>query len=235
MRVKNFLPQIIYKSLLNVYNEFLTGYKSISYSQEGEDLILRRIFDGKEKGFYVDVGAHHPKRFSNTYLFYKMGWRGINIEPRPGSKKIFDKVRKNDINIEAAISDTPEELTYFFFNEPALNSFDRELSLKRVLGSEYRIIREIKLNTTKLSEILERYVEENQVIDFLSIDTEGFDLSVLKSNNWDKFKPTVILCEDAEFDLANPYKSKVFKLLSEKNYQLLAKTPSTLIFKKLEL
>lgn len=40
-----------------------------SWSQEGEDLILRRIFENKNTGFYVDVGAHHPKRFSNTIFF----------------------------------------------------------------------------------------------------------------------------------------------------------------------
>ena len=63
----------------------IAGFSVRSYSQEGEDMILRRIFGDKRLGFYVDVGAHDPRRFSNTYYFYKRGWRGINIEPRPGS------------------------------------------------------------------------------------------------------------------------------------------------------
>ena len=47
---------------------------NLCYSQNGEDLILNRLFENKEKGFFIDVGAHHPIRFSNTYLFYKKGW-----------------------------------------------------------------------------------------------------------------------------------------------------------------
>lgn len=231
MKLKKLLPEIIYKQLIVLYNESISGYRNLSYSQEGEDLILRRIFEEKDKGFYVDVGAHHPKRFSNTYLFYKMGWRGINIEPRPGSKEEFEKVRKKDINIEAAISDVPTKLTYFIFDEPALNSFDRELSIKRASETKYKIIKELTLTTVKLSEILNKYIEPKQTIDFLSIDTEGFDLSVLNSNDWERFKPTVILCEDSDFDFNYPEKSKVFNFLVEKKYKLIAKTPSTLIFK----
>ncbi|BDQ03135.1 FkbM family methyltransferase [Ignavibacterium sp.] len=231
MELKNLLPEKIYRQMIDLYNESISGYRNLSYSQEGEDLILRRIFEEKDKGFYVDVGAHHPKRFSNTYLFYKMGWRGINIEPRPGSKKLFDKMRKYDINIEAAISDVPTKLTYFIFDEPALNSFDKDLSIQRSNETKYKIIKEVTLDTIRLSDILNKYLDSKQKIDFLSIDTEGFDLSVLKSNDWEKYKPSVILCEDAEFDFANPQKSRVFNFLVEKNYQLFAKTPSTLIFK----
>ncbi len=72
----------------------------LSYSQEGEDLILQRFFETKENGFYIDVGAHNPTRFSNTFIFYLKGWRGINIEPTPGSKTAFDSVRPKDLNIE---------------------------------------------------------------------------------------------------------------------------------------
>ena len=53
----------------------------LSFSQEGEDLILNRFLGKKEKGFYVDIGAHDPKRFSNTNIFYERGWTGINIDP----------------------------------------------------------------------------------------------------------------------------------------------------------
>ncbi|MFN3872737.1 MAG: FkbM family methyltransferase [Ignavibacterium sp.] len=232
--MRKIVPDKFYNYIVSFYNEKILNYRNISYSQEGEDLILRRIFEDKKKGFYIDVGAHHPKRFSNTYLFYKKGWRGINIEARPGSKKLFDKIRKEDINIEAAISDVPATLTYFIFDEPALNSFDRELSIKRANETNYKLIKEIFLNTVRLSEILDKYLDSGQTIDFLSIDTEGYDLSVLKSNDWERFKPSVILCEDSEFDFDNPGKSPIFNFLVEKNYQLLAKTLNTLIFKLLE-
>jgi len=68
------------------------------YSQGAEDIILASIFGNREKGFWVDVGAHHPQRFSNTYLFSLKGWTGINIDALPGSMAIFKKMRPNDIN-----------------------------------------------------------------------------------------------------------------------------------------
>ena len=71
----------------------LHRYGLISYSQEGEDMILRRLFETRRRGFYVDVGAHHPRRFSNTYYFYRQGWSGINIDAAPGSMKLFDRLR----------------------------------------------------------------------------------------------------------------------------------------------
>src|SRR5215470_18597307 len=102
-----------------------------SYAQEGEDLILERIFEGKTAGFYVDVGAHHPKRFSNTYRFYRRGWCGINIEPNPDTLALFNRSRKRDINLAVGVAAQEGELVYFMFNEPALNSFDRALSERR--------------------------------------------------------------------------------------------------------
>lgn len=97
------IPAFIWDRLSLFKNLYITRFHHKSYSQEGEDMILSRIFGDKKNGFYVDVGAHHPFRFSNTYLFYKRGWLGINIDAMPGSMRLFDRFRKNDINIESAI------------------------------------------------------------------------------------------------------------------------------------
>lgn len=231
MKLKKILPERLYKIILSFYQKYFATFKNKSYSQEGEDLIIKRIFENKRFGFYVDVGAHHPKRFSNTYLFYKQGWRGINIEPRPGSKKLFDKFRNRDINIEAAISESEGSLTYFEFDDPALNSFDQNLSIERANHTKYKIINKIHLTTYKLADILDNYLPTGQKIDFLTIDTEGFDIHVLRSNNWERYRPEIILCEDSEFEMSNPEKSEVYKFLIQKHYILLAKTLNTLIFK----
>src|SRR6185437_4393165 len=79
-------------------------FLNCSFSQEGEDLVLAREFEGKTKGFFVDVGAHHPIRFSNTFKFYLQGWRGINIDAMPGSIAFHARVRLEDINLEVPIS-----------------------------------------------------------------------------------------------------------------------------------
>jgi len=167
-----------------------------SYSQEGEDMILRRYFETQQKGFFVDIGAHHPKRFSNTYAFYKMGWHGLNVDAMPGSMVAFNKQRKKDINIEAAISNATVEMTYYIFRDPALNSFSKELAdYRESLGIGCNIISTATIITKKLEEILDTSLPVNQVIDFMSIDVEGLDLEVLKLNNWDKYDPRIILSE----------------------------------------
>ncbi len=213
----------------------MNDYSLVSYAQEGEDILLKRIFEYRNinnGGFYVDVGAHHPQRFSNTYFFYKRGWKGINIDATPFSMKLFNELRESDINLEFAVSDKQETLTYYMFNEPALNSFDKELSLKRNLLEHYSILGTKNINTITLENILDKYLPKNQDIDFLSIDVEGFDFQVLKSNNWEKYKPKVVLIEVLAKDIENMLNSEVYIYMKKLNYIYYAKSVHTHFFIK---
>lgn len=202
----------------------------LSYSQEGEDKILERYFQEKDKGFYIDVGAHHPIRFSNTYKFYLKGWRGINIDAMPGSMKLFDKIRPYDINIEAAISDKEEILTYYAFNESALNGFSSEIANLRDGNDGYKIVFKKPIRAQKLSSILEKKLPEQEKIDFLSIDVEGLDLEVLKSNDWERYRPKILLVEVLDFDPSNMEANKTISYLDKVGYRFLAKTNNTVFF-----
>ena len=65
-----------------IFTSILEPYSNLYWSQEGEDILIKRIFANKKKGFYVDVGAHHSSRFSNTYKLYKeIYWNRVNIDP----------------------------------------------------------------------------------------------------------------------------------------------------------
>ena len=208
---------------------FFDPYALKSYSQEGEDMILKRIFENQTTGFYVDVGAHHPKRFSNTYYFYKKGWRGINIDAMPGSMKPFKKLRKRDINIETAVSEEQKELIYYIFNDQALNGFSKKLSENHNTG-KYYIVSKINLKTSTLEEILSKYLPEKQQIDFLSVDVESLDFQVLKSNNWEQYRPKVVLVEAFQSMLENISNDEAYQFLKAKEYLLYAKTVNTMIF-----
>lgn len=94
-----------------------TPWEQKCYSQEGEDQILRRMFEKKNTGFFVDVGAHHPIRFSNTYFFYRKGWSGVNIDATPGSMVSFDKLRARDTNIECGIDEQEDVLDFYCFSD----------------------------------------------------------------------------------------------------------------------
>src|SRR5690348_16491596 len=111
--------------------ESLDPFVCLSYSQDGEDVVLRRLLEGRKNGFYVDVGAHHPRRFSNTFYFYRRGWRGINIDANPDAIKLFRRERASDINLCVGIGELTGNLSFHFFNEPALNTFDAALAAER--------------------------------------------------------------------------------------------------------
>lgn len=205
-----------------------------SWSQEGEDLILQRIFGIQKTGFYVDVGAHHPKRFSNTYLFYKRGWRGINIDAMPGSMDAFNRTRPRDINLELGIAENRAKLDYYIFNELALNGFSRDVSQERhTAESTYLIKKVIKVDVLPLDEILEQYLPVGQNIDFLSVDVEGLDFEVLKSNDWDSYRPTFVLAEVLGSSLHEIQQSEIGQFMQEKDYVLYAKCMNTVFFKEL--
>lgn len=215
-----------------IYNKIFCKYINESYSQEGEDMILSRYFDGQLKGFYIDIGAHHPKRFSNTYIFYKRGWSGINIDAMPGSMSEFNKFRSRDINIESAISLEPSELTFNIFKEPALNTFSNELAQYREsLNLGYEVIKKIKIYTKRLDTILNDKLLINQIIDFMSIDVEGLDLEVLQSNNWDLYKPKIILIEILTSKLSDIEKDPISIYLREKKYHIYAKCVNTVFYR----
>lgn len=229
--LKKILTKSVINSIVNIKNNYLDGYALKSYSQEGEDMILRRLFEKQSIGFYVDVGAHHPKRFSNTYYFYKKGWNGINIDAMPGSMNFFKKIRHRDINIEKPISSKKQVLTYYAFNEPALNGFSKEISEARDGLNNYKIEFTKDIETSTLEEVLDENLPSSQVIDFLSIDVEGLDFDVIKSMNIKKYRPRVILVEILGSSLSDLKQDPIYKFLIDEDYALYAKAVNTVIFK----
>jgi len=104
----------------------------IATPRGGEDIILRRFLPDKYRGFYVDIGAHHPRRFSNLYLLYQNNRRGVNVDDMPGSMIEFRRWLPRDINLEIGVSDHEGTMTYHIFKEPALNTFDFDLAEKYI-------------------------------------------------------------------------------------------------------
>lgn len=228
--LKRIVPSRVKRALRELRDERLGGHGVRSYSQEGEDMILRRIFEDCATGFYVDVGAHHPFRFSNTCHFHRRGWRGINIDAMPGSMAAFRRHRPADINLETPVGDRDEVLTYYVFDEPALNGFSRELSAERAAAGTYRITAEIPLRTRRLSEILDEHLPAGTAIDFLSVDVEGHDLAVLRSNDWEKYRPRVVLVEILGNRFSDIEGHEISALLRGHGYRPFAKAVYTVLF-----
>jgi FkbM family methyltransferase len=230
--IKKILPEIVKEKLLE-WNWLITNRKiGISYSQQGEDILLIKseIISLNKKGFYVDIGANHPKVLSNTYLFYKAGWNGINIDPIPNMLKKF-KNRKRDINLNIGISNNPLNIDYFLYKTKQLNTLDKkvveELKKKNIFPEK-----SIKIKTQKLYDVLKKYAP-NKEIDFINIDVEGLELDVLKSNNWDEFKPKIIIIEIHNINLSNLEDNEVHVYLEKLGYKLFARTPYNSLYKKI--
>jgi FkbM family methyltransferase len=234
--IKNFLkkklPGPIVGWLLQVYSAFLCDFSFKSYSQEGEDMIMRRVFENQTTGMYIDVGAHHPKRFSNTYFFYKRGWSGLNVDATPGSMKRFQKTRPRDINIEAAITNRATQMRFFMFGESALNTFDPELAQARQ-NKGHRVIKEQAISTVTLAELLNNHWRKDAKIDYMSVDVEGMDLQVLESNDWTAYRPEFVLVECLGQMLDNVKSDETARFLINHGYELFAKTVNTVIFRDL--
>ena len=210
---------------------FIIFYKAFNFvaPQEGENIILERIFAKQFKGLYVDVGAHHPVRFSNTLNLYQKGWTGINIEPNQEVIKAFKKMRPKDINLNMAISTQKNSCNYYKFEDPALNTTD--IKIVKIRGKQgHRCIEKISVPTQTLDQVLSKYCKKKSVIDILKIDVEGKELDVLKSNNWEKFIPKVIICELINVDIEKLNKNHVYKFLKSKNYLLYCKLLQNGIF-----
>lgn len=182
-------------------------------------MILRHLL-GSDKmgGFYVDVGAFHPTLFSNTYFFYLNGWRGINVEARRNSKKLFDRIRPRHVNLELGVSAESGEMTYYFIGENSpMNSFSRDfLEDIDMLGA---VKQEIPVPMRPLSQILERHLPNLQVIDFLNVDVEGHDFVVLESNDWERFRPKFVVVED---EYVNPRESPIIQMMESHGYEMCA-------------
>lgn len=215
-----------------VKRHYLNRYGSMSWSQEGEDILLRKVLyelGYRDHHFYVDVGAHHPWKLSNTYYFYRRGWRGINIDAMPGSMDLFRSSRPRDINIEAAVAEVQTDLTFYIYKEAPCNTCSPELVEERRSKGESEPIREVKVKSRTLRSIF----EENKVTEpicFMSIDVEGLDLQVLRSNDFQVYRPHLILIETEPGPLEEACQSPAAIYLKKESYSAFAKTQRTMFF-----
>ena len=201
--------------LHNIYVKHKHFKKRETYAMDGEDLVIADYFKNKQQGFYVDVGCYHPIHRNNTYLLYKKGWNGINIDIHSFSVDLFNYLRPNDLNYNFAISDKKEIINMYFQKELSqLSTIDYDQAKKSLQGQ----IKEKKIQAFTLDEVLAFSNLKNRKIDLLDIDVEGADLKVLQGLTFEKFKPELICVEIHDKYLKE---SKTFKLLNSLNYELI--------------
>jgi FkbM family methyltransferase len=185
------------KWLLAIKHAFPIAHPVYSYSQLGEDILLDHFVQYKKDGFYVDIGAYDPVSISNTYKFYKRGWKGIQIEPNAKRSPLFKRYRPGTITLTIGIGLEEGIQTFYHFQEESLSTFSKESAdLNQSLGNTLLDTQQVQV--LPLSAVFAQYLHGRK-IDILSVDTEGYDMEVLKTNDWRQFRPAFVVVETAEY------------------------------------
>ena len=224
--LKNFIEKIYYNK-----------YSKKSYSISNVDLIIDRLFNNINNGVYIDVGCNHPIKYNNTYILYKKGWRGINIDSDKDSIKLFNQHRKNDHNVNAIVSNNEEvKELYYYHNRSAINTLSKDLVDSRSTKPK-KIIKE---KSTTLNKIIENSPFEKEKINLLSIDIENHEYEALKEFNFSKYRIDVIIAEcidlsQKKLEMYNQSlnfitNTSIYKLLTGNDYKLINWVQSDLIF-----
>tara|TARA_B100000242_G_scaffold285691_1_gene250434 strand:- start:257 stop:847 length:591 start_codon:yes stop_codon:yes gene_type:complete len=180
---------------------------------EGEDLIIADLTKNINNGFYVDAGCYHPLHLNNTYLLYKRKWNGINIDISEFSIKLFNFMRPDDVNINSAISDSENEISFYYQKKLSqLSTIKKNISTERMQGK----IKEKKIKSFTLNSVLKNSKFKDKQIDFLNIDVEGADFEALRSLDFKTYNPKIICIEIMEKNILN---SKIFNFLKNLNYK----------------
>jgi FkbM family methyltransferase len=164
----------------------------ISYAQNCEDVLLRRLFPPEHRGFYIDVGANNPLTDSVTRHFYERGWRGINVEPSDRFPQ-FAVHRPRDVNLNVALSNQQGTVTLYEFpaaSELATCSRQEAASHLERYGFQYS---QRSVPMTTLKAVCDEHVRGP--VDFVSIDVEGHERQVLEGGDWNRYRPTAIVIE----------------------------------------
>ena len=199
------------------------------YSQFGEDKILDELIPKNHtNGFYVDVGCFHPKKHSNTYMLFKRGWSGINIDMEEDKVETFKLTRPRDYNFLGAISDKVENVKIYRNQEFGVGS-----SIIPDFINKDIIIDENTIQTTKLDNVINQSPFKNKKIDLLNIDTEGNDLKVLKSLSFNIYNPHIIIIETHLKKIEDILQSEIYLYLINREYELKSWNIYSLIFRKI--
>lgn len=230
-KIKNIFGQNLRSRNINVPN-YSKKYINQSFSQQGEDLVLDRILynylglDLYKKYQYVDIGCFHPFDHSVTYLLYLRGWKGLCLDGSNNSIELFKKFRPRDISINCVVGEIDKTSVPFYVTE---SNFEDSLSLT---SSSLKPEKE-NYQTKSLSQYNINTLFKNngiQEITVLNIDIEGTELIILKSLDFSKYRPSVIVVEIHGNDTQKSLNSKISSFLNDMGYICLGSTVITFFF-----
>ena len=174
----------------------LLRYLKLSFSQCGEDLIVAHLMEALQipKPTYLDIGAHHPSRLNNTYLYYLKGSKGVCVEPDPDLFAKLKAKRKRDICLNIGIGfEQRENADFYVMSSNSLSTFSKEEAQRYEDYGQQRVLRVVKTPLESINAVIKQYFKTAP--HFISLDTEGLDFQILKSFDFTQYRPPVFCVE----------------------------------------
>ncbi len=215
------------------------GISQNSYSQTGEDTIIDYVFREIIKEpikYYFDIGANFPEKLSNTYYFYKKyNAKGVCIEANPDLAKDFILKRERDtvLNVGLVSNEMVKNgcnLEFYILDGDGLSSFEKANVDKYIEAGNAKLLDVIKIPTITINELFDKYY--NNGVDFVNMDIEGLELSILKDLDFDIYRPKVFCIETIVNDGKGNFSKdkRVEEFLVTKGYKVIADTVVNTIF-----
>jgi FkbM family methyltransferase len=211
----------MFKSFLKVKQKFqrnrdcreLLRFSGASTSQNAQDIFVLSTLGFKREGFFIEFGAADGITFSNTYLLEKrFGWSGIVAEPAKSWHRALEKNRNCIVDHRCVWAASGESIRFIDTSEPLLSTIE---SFSKSDGRESRSSGEVyTVDTISLLDLLSDHGAPSTV-DYLSIDTEGSELEILRNFDFSRYAIRVITVEH-NYTSA---RQEIFHLLSKVGYE----------------
>lgn len=175
---------------------FGRAFRKGTFSQFGEDQALVRLLP-KSHGTYFDIGANHPFKSSNSYLLYRRGWQGVTVEPLPSLVRLHRLVRRRDTTVCGAIGSKPGQFTLYETQPTGFSTLDQAHAMTMRDERGIRVTERL-VNVRRAADVWKDFSDSPP--DFVSIDTEGAELDVLSSMDWESQRPRIMAVETSRSD-----------------------------------
>lgn len=211
--------------------------EGMSYSQTGEDKIVNFLLNYGERKIekisYLDIGCNHYKNLNNTYSFYQKGHRGVLVEANPNFIDELKKYRPEDTVLNVGIgADESDSMNFYIVNNVDLSSFDKASIEEAQKESPWvEIVEEVQVPMMKMDHVIEQYC--NGTPTMVSLDTEGLEMAILGTLDFEKYRPLVFIIETISYSAHIQIDKKrmdILNFMSEKGYGEFAFTGVNSIF-----
>ena len=175
------------------------------YSQAGQDEWVVNFFESKRNGFFLDIGAFDGIELSNTYyLEQNLNWGGICVEANPSIFKLLVKNR-NCSCINAAVSDYSGRINFLPDGLTGKATENKNNS--------------IEVDCTTLEDLL---ISNScpSIIDYLSLDIEGFEVKALSKFPFNKIEVILLTVEHNLYNSGNSNKNNIKNILMNNGYEI---------------